>query len=396
MPKKKTKRRRRAKPARKSPARVKALAVIMMVLLIGGIAGVKFFETARGRVLLLDNGIGDYYAQVQDDIDTAMRGALARYDLDRKIRQRTSVSNAEGRSIRYRTWTVECGSGCDLISINLALTRAVRSTGAQVRRSREAPGGHRLTIDVGTRRYLTHSVVIRKRVRPVAAARPQQKPHPRIAVVIDDFGYSRSKVAADLLAMELPLSIAILPTLPQSQYALRRAKEEGKCVLLHLPMEAAEENGYDIAPIRPDMTDGEITALVNRYLDALPGIDGVNNHQGSLATEDRRVMELVLTAIGKRKLFFLDSLTSSKSVAYNTARGLGLRAARNTVFLDDDTEDTEVVEQRLRQLVAIAKKRGTAVGIGHPHRWTRDALESSMDYLHSAGVEIVFISELVH
>jgi polysaccharide deacetylase 2 family uncharacterized protein YibQ len=134
---------------------------------------------------------------------------------------------------------------------------------------------------------------------------------------------------------------------------------------------------------------------VSKYVESLPGIDGVNNHQGSLATADERVMRAVLATLGRYDLFFLDSLTSAKSLAYNTARELGVPAARNRVFVDADTEDIEVVEERLRGLVATALRSGSAIGIGHPHLWTLEAIKANKTYIENAGVELVYVSELV-
>ena len=102
-----------------------------------------------------------------------------------------------------------------------------------------------------------------------------------------------------------------------------------------------------------------------------------------------------MRVLKERDLFFLDSLTSAKSVAYNTAREHGIPAARNSVFLDADTDDAAVVEERLRRLVAIAKKNGSAIGIGHPTSWTVKALKDSEAYLKNAGVELVYVSQLV-
>jgi polysaccharide deacetylase 2 family uncharacterized protein YibQ len=143
------------------------------------------------------------------------------------------------------------------------------------------------------------------------------------------------------------------------------------------------------------MSQEEITALVERYIESLAGIDGVNNHQGSLATTDVRVMKSVLGVIRSHDLFFLDSLTSPKSVAYNVARELGVPAARNRVFLDDDTESPDTVAERLRQLVELAQTHGSAIGIAHPHRWTLDALIESESYLKNSGVVLVSVCTII-
>jgi polysaccharide deacetylase 2 family uncharacterized protein YibQ len=218
---------------------------------------------------------------------------------------------------------------------------------------------------------------------------------PKVAIVIDDFGYNRNGVVEAMLALDVPLTISILPTLPHSRRILERARELGRCTLLHLPMEPEEDVTPDIPPVTTAMDAREIAALVARYVESMPGIDGVNNHQGSLATTDERVMRTVLDTLEGYDLFFLDSLTSAKSLAYNVARELGVPAARNSVFLDADTEDPVVVEERLRRLVAVAQRAGSAIGIGHPHRWTLEAIEANTAYLENAGVELVYVSELV-
>ena len=198
-----------------------------------------------------------------------------------------------------------------------------------------------------------------------------------------------------MLTLDVPITVAVLPTLPYSQRILERARELGRCTLLHLPMEAEEDLTPDIRPVTTAMGEQEIAALVSKYVESMPGIDGVNNHQGSRATADERVMKTVMESLERYDIFFLDSLTSAKSVAYNTARAAGIPAARNSVFLDADTEDIEVVEERLRRLVAMAQRNGAAIGIGHPHMWTLEAIRSNLAYLENAGVELVYVSELV-
>jgi polysaccharide deacetylase 2 family uncharacterized protein YibQ len=142
------------------------------------------------------------------------------------------------------------------------------------------------------------------------------------------------------------------------------------------------------------MSDQEIASLVRADLESLPGVDGVSNHQGSLATADARVMKAVMNELTGRNLLFLDSLTSPKSVAYNAAVETGLRAAQNSLFLDDATERRDDVAARLHELVEHAKAHGSAIGIGHPHPWTLEAIRDNLDYLKDAGVELVTVCDL--
>ncbi|HEX5132242.1 MAG TPA: divergent polysaccharide deacetylase family protein, partial [Candidatus Krumholzibacteria bacterium] len=110
---------------------------------------------------------------------------------------------------------------------------------------------------------------------------------------------------------------------------------------------------------------------------------------------DPRVMRAVCAALKPYGVFFLDSLTSPKSVAYTVAVESGLPAVSNTLFLDDATDRREDVEDRIHELVDRARRHGVAVGIGHPHPWTLEALSASIDFLDAANVELVTVCELV-
>jgi polysaccharide deacetylase 2 family uncharacterized protein YibQ len=135
--------------------------------------------------------------------------------------------------------------------------------------------------------------------------------------------------------------------------------------------------------------------MVESYLAALTGVVGVNNHMGSKATQDERVMHAVLSVLKRHRLFFLDSLTSPRSIAYNSAIEMGVKTARNDLFIDDNTRDPERVMKRIQRLIERAKRNGTAVGIGHPHRWTLEAISRMEPSLAQSGVRMVFLSELV-
>jgi len=403
MPTKK-KQTQKKKSAPAVPARVKLLTAVLVVILVGGVTAVKYFQSPPGRVVLLDRGFDTYYTQVRDDIGGALASALGEFDLRDAIGESIEVGRRRGHTFHRLAWDIPCPDGTDLLLVNVALTEAIERVGAHVRQSDEADGGKTLVFTAGTQFYETHQLTIRKpgpvarvstpdtdRVQPPAGRRPDG----RLAIVIDDFGYQRNDVVSGMLSMGFPVSISILPSLPHSRYVLEKAKEMGRCVLLHLPMEANEPYPTDLTVVTVKMSDREIFRVVERYLLSLPGVEGVNNHQGSLATTDRRVMDAVLQVVERHHMFFLDSLTSPKSVAYNTARELGMPAARNSIFLDDDTEDAAVVEERLRRAVQLARNNGIAVAIGHPHRWTFDALRSSEKFLLGAGVDLVYVSELV-
>ncbi len=143
------------------------------------------------------------------------------------------------------------------------------------------------------------------------------------------------------------------------------------------------------------MDRDEIAAVVDKSLAALPNVRGVNNHQGSRATADQATMDDLMAVLAERDLFFFDSLTTSSSVAYQTAVAAGVPAVRNRIFLDDDHENPEAIRQRLRTLVRSARATGAAIAIGHPHPATLAVLQQELPRLAADGVRFVTLSELL-
>jgi uncharacterized protein len=120
----------------------------------------------------------------------------------------------------------------------------------------------------------------------------------------------------------------------------------------------------------------------------------VNNHMGSRATEDEAVMMAFLAVVQKQGFFFIDSVTSRQSVAYQVAQRAGIRSARNTMFLDH-VEDTEAVVKKLYALAELARVEGTVVGIGHAKEGTLKALQDVLPELQKEGFEFILAEEAV-
>jgi len=137
-----------------------------------------------------------------------------------------------------------------------------------------------------------------------------------------------------------------------------------------------------------------MTAMLEKALARVPGAIGVNNHMGSRFTRDAAALTPVLLRIGDHGLFFLDSRTSGESVAYETARALGLPALKRDVFLDH-TLDRRDVLARLRETEAAAILNGVAIAIGHPHDVTLETLELWMPGAARRGFRFVMLDELV-
>ena len=233
--------------------------------------------------------------------------------------------------------------------------------------------------------------------------RGAEKPRPAgteksvvIAVVIDDLGQDLAP-ARELLALPYKITFAVMPGLPQSKKITELAKQNDRELLLHLPMEPKNRNGKREAfgTLRSDMTPMEFMAAISADIDAVPGAVGVNNHEGSALTENPEAMKFLMDKLNDRGLFFLDSLTGPKSLAYATAKDAGLRAAKRDVFIDNESNSPAAIRAQLDELARIARKRGSAIGIGHPHPATVSELKKWLATLDEQGIEVVPVSRLV-
>ncbi len=216
----------------------------------------------------------------------------------------------------------------------------------------------------------------------------------RLAIILDDLGYDRGPAAA-VFALPYPLTLSVLPNLPHSADVAEEADRRGYQVLLHLPMESANGGAKPEAiELRRGMQPGEVTRLLAKMLETVPHAVGVNNHQGSLATADAPLMAAVMAALRERQLFFIDSRTTTATVAYDAAVEARVPAASRKVFLDD-IPVREAIRRQLALAARHARQQGSAIAIGHPYPATLQALEEYLPQLEAQGIALVFASELV-
>jgi uncharacterized protein len=216
----------------------------------------------------------------------------------------------------------------------------------------------------------------------------------RLAIILDDLGNDRAAADA-IFALPYPLTISVLPDRPHSVDIAEEAHRRGYQVMLHLPMESVRNEKPESRELRPGMSAADVTALVNECLHAVPGVAGVNNHQGSQSTTDTALMDALMAVLRDDKLFYIDSRTTAATVAYDTAGQMGVRSAfRNVPFLDDVAE-VAAVRKQLRLALREAREKGDVVAIGHPHPATLKALREILQEAKAQGVQLVFASELV-
>jgi uncharacterized protein len=222
-------------------------------------------------------------------------------------------------------------------------------------------------------------------------------PRPRartIAFVIDDAGYSMSQLQA-FLKLPFPLTIAVLPGLPNSEKAARAVLAAGKELILHQPMQAVGGQNPGPGAILLGMSQAEVERVVEANLATVPGAIGLNNHMGSAATADLGIMEAVAAVAKKRGIYYLDSRTTSDTTVSVAARREGIRYWERDVFLDN-TPDRASIMRSVEDGKKRAVKDRPAVMIGHV--WSAELAQTLTDLypqLVSEGFSLSTISRFM-
>lgn len=314
-----------------------------------------------------------------------------------------------------------------------------------------------LRLDLGLRGRATHTLVLHPHGSEAPATQwsaeaPPPVPsdllgpldQPTIAIIVDDWGNGETPSTAAMLDLDIPLTLAVLPDLRFTRrFALeatslalpdevgggggtaagvegpapaRLARLERGCpvevrlgrpgrppipkrrreVMLHLPMEPMSTE-YDPGrrPVTVGMDEDAIADLLDDTLAQVPGARGVNNHMGSAATADLETMERFARVLAERDLYFVDSMTSAHSTAFEAARREGVPALKSRLFLDQRGISEGAVRDLLARLVRAARSRGRAVCICHPYPETVAALQAELPRLVREGIRFVTVSELM-
>ncbi len=215
---------------------------------------------------------------------------------------------------------------------------------------------------------------------------------PRLAIVIDDLGNDRAQADA-LFRLAYPLTISVLPHESNSGEIAEEAHRRGYQVMLHLPMASNAGDLEEAVELHPGMASSEVDKTFAAMLDTVPYAAGVNNHEGSLGTADQTLMDELMPLLRQHNLFFVDSRTTTATVAETAAHAAGVAAARRNVFLDDE-QSAPAIRKQFELAIRDAREKGSALAIGHPHPETLLVLNEMLPEAERRGVRLVFASDL--
>ncbi|MCG6945989.1 MAG: divergent polysaccharide deacetylase family protein [Deltaproteobacteria bacterium] len=405
---KRTKKKQSAKPAkqptRKSPSRKKLLlrwpvgiGLLVLVCLLLGLwlaqerryekAAVPAYEEER------NNRFGELVSEVELIIYQSLRqlGVHASQVQFRKVIHRVQ----HNRQWDFTELEITLPQEQSLADIYTLFTKNFEALKEKVTLEGSKDRGPDLELLIRVDGSLTHRLAFFQGPKQ-ALQKAQPTPVPKVAIVIDDLGYD-GRLAKRFLKIDGPLSFSVLPHGTFSKSIARRIHDADQELLLHLPM---EPTGYPkvnpgVGALLVEMTEVELVQTLREDLDAFPYIKGVNNHMGSKFCQNERKLRPVMLELNTRGLFFLDSRTTSKTKAYTVAQELHVPSAERNVFLDN-IQNPRAIRAQLNRLIELARLKGGAIGIAHPHKVTLEVLRREIPKLSGKGVELVPVSQLVH
>jgi len=314
--------------------------------------------------------------------DKASQGSVVK---SRRARARSGATTAEELYVGLRGASVRP----DQIEQTLAAIAAAHS----LTMSREVSNADSARLVLRSHGAITHRIEI-EQMSATAGGGAAATGRARLAILMDDLGNDQ-KAAEAIFALRVPITVSVLPFHSHSQEIARDARQHGCEVMLHLPMQSLANESPEQRELRPGLSPDEVRGMVQQMLDAIPQAAGVNNHQGSDATADSKLMNDLMRVLKDEGVFYVDSRTTAATVAFDAAQREGVRTAfRNVPFLDD-VQNKDAVKRQLQLAIEGAKQKGEAIAIGHPHAETLAALREMLPQAKNNGVRLVLVSELV-
>lgn len=220
-----------------------------------------------------------------------------------------------------------------------------------------------------------------------------------VIIIIDDWGNNMAG-SEEMLKLPIPLTGAVIPGMPFDKDDAKKLHDAGKEVILHVPLEPEQGKVSWLGPkgITVGMSEEKIRNLLDEAKETIPYLKGMNNHMGSKAMNDDRIVKNLIKFAAENNLYFVDSGTTKTTLSEKYTKENNLSFLKRDVFLDN-TPSTESVKNKLRELEEIAKEKGYAIGIGHvgPQKGlnTARAIKELIPQMQKEGITFITVSQLL-
>jgi len=214
------------------------------------------------------------------------------------------------------------------------------------------------------------------------------------SIIIDDLG-NNLEYGNMAIALPGPITLAFLPHTVFAEELADKAHSSGKEIMLHLPLQSVRHHSHTPGTLKLHMTHNEFIRQLESDIESVPHIKGLNNHMGSLLTQHPGHMDWLMSALaGEGGLYFIDSRTTTKSVASLFAKKYAVPHLDRDIFLDPDFRP-ETIRREFTRFINKVNQTGYAIAIAHPHPRTIQFIKDHIDELEGQGIKLVPVSELI-
>lgn len=217
---------------------------------------------------------------------------------------------------------------------------------------------------------------------------PEKHGKSKLCIIIDDMA-SAEQVRA-LKATGLKLTPSFFPA-DKTHTKTPILAREFEFFMVHLPLAALNYHYEERQTLNPSDSQELINVKISQIVRDFHGVKFINNHTGSLFTNDAQAMRKLFRALKAYGLVFVDSMTINTSKGALISKEFGQKPIKRDIFLDNINE-VEAIKAKIKEAVNLARKRGFAIAIAHPKTNTFKALKQSKALLES--VELVYLNEL--
>jgi hypothetical protein len=217
----------------------------------------------------------------------------------------------------------------------------------------------------------------------------------RIAIVVGGVGVDPGTSKDAILTLPGSVTLALAPYGANLNQTLADARSVGHELLLQIPLEPF---GYPKTDPGPHTLTTAATAKANLdnlswLLSRATNYVGVVNYMGARFTTETQPLQALLDAVGQRGLLYLDDGSSPRSLAADLAPGHAPFLKADMVL--DPELTPAAIDQKLDQLVSIARTRGYAVATASAFPVTIDRIAAFARGASARDITLVPVSALV-
>ena len=211
---------------------------------------------------------------------------------------------------------------------------------------------------------------------------------PKLIIILDDVSFNYE--VKEIKQIPFKVTPSFFPPTKVHPNTPLYAKEF-RDYMVHVPMQAINYPHPEPDTIDINWSYTQIKNRMNYIHKIFPNAKFINNHTGSKFTANLTEMKKLFKVLKKENLGFVDSKTTPYSKAKQAENIYHIPFYSRDIFLDNK-QNIKYIQNQLKKAVKIAKKRGYAIAIGHPHPATIQALKESKNILKN--VDVITINEL--